>query len=254
MGRLNVRKAGERDRGTMIGITGQPGAGKTTLAATMPRPLLLDAEGGGWVLAEQGTDVHDDWELRAQCRGKEFLALLRELKDSDYATIIIDSWTRVSEWLEQDILDEDGRAESLMSALGGYGKGRDAHVSRTAQVIETLQWLQNRRRMNVVWILHTKLGQVDLPSGESYSYFGNEGVKDSTKRVLMACDEVAMLRQRVDVVKGKGETTGKARGKGERELFVGPYPYMDTKSRFIREPQTIAVEWGVNPFGHALKD
>lgn len=248
MGRLKVHQAGSRERGVMVGLTGLPGAGKTTLAATFPKPLLLDMEGGGWVLSEQGTAVHDEWECRTEGRQKEVLAVLREVADAGYETLILDSWTRLSGWLEQDILDEDGRAESLMSALGGYGKGRDAHVARTMKVIEALQWLQERRRMHIVIVLHTKLGQVDEPDGSSYSFYGNEGVKDSTKRVLMACDEVAMLRQRINLVKEKGSSKAKVSGDGRRELYRGPRAYAETKSRFIRDPQTVEVPWGQNPF------
>ena len=253
MGLLKTHRPGAYERGVMVGLTGQPGAGKTTLAATLPGPVLvLDAEGGGFVLEGQGGDVsvHDEFALRPKRRLDELLDLLHEIRATDYKTVVLDSWTRVSEWIEADILEEDGKAESLMNACGGYGKGRDAHVSRTAMLLESLKVLQEAERKHIVWILHTKIGQVDLPTGEAFSYFGNEGVKDSTKRVLMACDEVAMLRQHVQVVTKSGEKAGKARGKGERELFCGPYPYCDTKSRFIDEPTTIRVERGVNPFGH----
>ena len=250
---LNIKQAGKGSRGVMVGITGQSGAGKTTLAATFPKPLILDLEGGSAVLAEQGTAVVDEWERPAQGRLTELLGVLREAAKTEYRTLVIDSFTRLNEWIEADILEEDGKAESLMNACGGYGKGRDAHVARTAKVIEALQWVQVHKKMHVVFCLHEKLTAVDLPSGEHYSYFALEGVAMSAKRVLMACDIVARLGQKVVVVDQQKNQAGKARGKGERELFVGPSAYMDTKSRFHREPVTLPVQLGENPLADIIQ-
>ena len=249
---LNIRQAGGTGRGVMVGITGQSGAGKTSLAATFPKPLILDLEGGSAVLAEQGTPVIDEWERTPRGRLDEVLAVLREVSKTEFRTVVIDSSTRLSEWIEADILDEDGRAQSLMAAFGGYAKGRDAHVTRTAKVIEALQWLQGHRGMHVVWNLHEKVTAIDLPTGEHYSYFGLEGVAASAKRILMACDVVAQLRQEVTVIDSK-DGAGKAKGTGKRELFVGSSPYMDTKSRFHREPVVLPVEWGVNPLAAVVQ-
>ena len=248
---LNVKAAGSAGRGVMLGLTGQPGAGKTTLMSTFPSPLILDLEGGSWVLQEQGTSVHNEWELPKKGRLKEFLGILREVAKTQTKTVCIDSWTRLSGWIEQDILEEDGRAESLNNAFGGYGAGAGAHAKRTEQVLEAFHWLQEHKGMHIVLSMHTKLGTVDLPSGESYSVFGTEGAKQSSARVVMACDMVAQLRQVVDVVQ-KGAGAGKAMGQGERELFTGPAPYIDTKSRWERHPTVIPVVWGENPFADRM--
>lgn len=253
MSGLKTKKAGSIERGVMVGLTGPAGAGKTTLAATFPKPLVLDLEGGAWVLSEQGTDVYDDFAKKPQCRHTEMLSVLRMVAESELRTVIIDSWTRLSEWLEADILEEDGRATSLNAALGGYGKGADCHVNRTAKMIEALQWLQVKRKMHVVWVLHESIGSVDLPTGESFSYFGNEGAKKSTKRVIMACDVVAQLRQAVQVVDQTKDGAGRAIGDGHRELFVGSAPYADTKSRFDSEPRRIKVERGTNPLAYCVQ-
>ena len=250
---LKIEQAGAGNEGVMLGITGQSGAGKTTLAATLPKPLILDLEGGSKVLAEQGTPVIREWEHPRKGRLGEVLGVLREVAQStDYRTVVIDSFTRLSEWIEADILEEDGKAQSLMSAMGGYGKGRDAHVTRTSKVIEALQWLQSRRQMHVVFALHEKVTAVDLPTGEHYSYFALEGVAASAKRILMACDIVGQLRQVVTVIDQK-DGPGKAKGTGERELYVGPSAWMDTKSRFHREPRKLAVKWGENPLADVIQ-
>ena len=245
---LKIEKAGARERGIMFGLTGQAGAGKTTLAATFPAPLILDLEGGSWVLQGQDVDVHREWEKPERGRLKELLGVLREAAATDHKTVVIDSWTRLSEWIEADILEEDGHAESLSLAFGGYGKGQAAHRARTAEVISALAWLQEKRGKHVVWILHTLLGNVDLPSGESFSHFGTEGEKRSAAKVIQACDVVAMLRQSVTVVTAKGEKVGKARGTGDRELLTGSVPYADVKSRFSDGETIIPVTKGECPF------
>ena len=113
--------------------------------------------------------------------------------------------------------------------------------------------MQSNRGLHVVWNLHEKVTAVDLPTGEHYSYFALEGVAASAKRVLMACDVVAQLRQKVVVVDQDSKSPGKARGTGERELFVGSSPYMDTKSRFHRKPTALAVKWGENPLADVVR-
>ena len=235
----------------MIGLTGQPGAGKTTLMSTFPSPLILDLEGGSWVLQEQGTPVHNEWEHPKQGRLKELLGILREVAKTDHKTICIDSWTRLSTWIEQDILDEEPRASALNNCFGGYGAGASAHAKRTEQVLEALGWLQQHKGMHIVLSMHTKLGTVDQPSGETYTVFGTEGVKQSSARVVMACDMVAQLRQVVDVIQ-KGTGKAKAVGQGERELFTGSAPYIDVKSRWHRGPTVIPVVWGENPFAKEM--
>ena len=248
---LSVEKAGGRTRGLAFGITGQAGAGKTTLAATFPKPLILDLEGGTWVLEGQDVDVHRQWERPPRGRLQELKDVLRDVARRDYRTLVIDSWTRLSEWIEADILEEDGGAESLSIAFGGYGKGQAAHRARTATVIEWLGRLQERG-LHVVWIMHTQLGTVDLPSGESFSHFGTEGEKRSAAKLVQSCDVVAMLRQRVQVVTAKGEKIGKVRGKGDRELLTGSVPWADVKSRFAKGEEVIPVELGVCPFADIM--
>ena len=252
---LSVTKAGERKRGVMVGLTGRSGAGKTTLAATFPKPLLLDLEGGSWVLSRQGTDVHAGWDLKPQHRQDEFMNVLRDvagLPAGTYESVLVDSFTKLSEWIELDILEEDGSAESLNQAFGGYGRGGDAHAKRVGEVLKGLTFLQNSRGMHVVWIMHTKIGTEDLPTGESYASYGTQGNKKSAERLVMACDVVALLRQKVTVVDQKKNEAGKARGKGERELFVGSAPYADTKSRFHDKQLTLDVPMGVNPLADIL--
>ena len=250
---LQTKKAGSIERGVMVGITGPAGAGKTTLAGTLPKPVLLDLEGGSWVLSGADVDVYDDFAKRPQCRGKEMIAALREVAKGDWRTVIVDSWTRLSGWIERDILEEDGKAETLNQAMGGYGAGARAHMSRTSQIIEALQWLRDSKKMHVVLVLHENIGAVDLPSGESFSYFGIEGEKRSSKQVVMACDVVCALRQAVQVVSTGKDKPGRATGDGHRELFFGSSPYSDTKSRFHSEPTRVAVEQGVNPFADFIQ-
>ena len=254
---LNVRSAGKVNRGLAIGLSGEPGAGKTTLAATFPSPLFVDLEGGTFVLGEDSdVPVQDVRPAEGVLRQKAFMGTIHDIakvKDLPYKTIVVDSWSRLSDWLVDDILKEDGRAQSLMQAMGGYGKGRDAHVTRTGQIVTALTWLQENRNVHVVYIMHSKMGMVDLPDAESYSRFGHEGVKESTKRVMMACDVVAVLRQEFFVEKAKGDDRTLVSGSGERELFTGSHPGWECKSRFHDGPVVLQVKRGENPFASFMK-
>lgn len=248
---LHVEVAGGRDRGLMVGLTGQAGAGKTTLAATWPKPLVLDLEGGSWVLEASGTAVHKTWAQPKGGRLKELLGVLRDVAKTDFATVVVDSWTRLDTWIEKDILEEYGD-QSLSQVDGGYGKGQGIHKARTLQVIQALQWLQETRSKHVVWIMHSLVRDENLPSGESFSRYTHEGNKSSVSQVVQACDVVALLRQSITVVGQKGKTAGKARGQGDRELLTGSVPYCDVKSRFHSGSAIIPVEVGACPFTDIL--
>ena len=251
---LKIVKAGSRKAGKMIGITGQYGVGKTTLAATFPKPIVFDFEGGSDVLARFGTDVVHEWAWPKGGRLNEVLAATREVAKSDYETLVIDSWTYLSDMIEKDVLDDDPAAESLATVGKGFGDGYLRHAARTKELLAAMRWMQEAKKKNIVWIMHLKISSTNLPTGENFSRFNNEGVGKSLLAIGMACDAIAMLRQSIEVVDQTSKTPGKVLGTGSRELVLGSAPYVDIKSRFDgdEETRTIPVELGVFPFQYAL--
>lgn len=96
-------------------IYGQPGAGKTSLAFTAARPLLLDFDQGAHRAASRKDTV--------QVKAWTDVAGISADDLSDFDTIVVDTAGRALDSLSQDIMRRDpkaGRGGAL--TLQGYGK------------------------------------------------------------------------------------------------------------------------------------
>ena len=91
-----------------IGIYGDPGVGKTTLAATAPKPLFLNCEAGDVALRNKDIDVIrvDDFSMMPM-----ILSWLEEnAGDPDfYQTIVLDSLTELSKRAMDNVLASEKR-------------------------------------------------------------------------------------------------------------------------------------------------
>ena len=118
---LKVIKASEpiEVKTIVMCVYAPPGVGKTSLASTASRPLLLDADLGAHRSRNRGDTVRvESWGDVASMKAEDF---------AGYDTIIADTAGRILDLLSVDIMREDpkaGRAGSL--TLQGYGtlKGR----------------------------------------------------------------------------------------------------------------------------------
>lgn len=79
-------------------LYGPPGSGKTTAAATWPKPLLLSAESGLLSIRDKTIDVWtiDQWE-----DFDEAFKYLRHDKTHDYKSVVVDSLTEAQKKLNE---------------------------------------------------------------------------------------------------------------------------------------------------------
>ena len=249
---LQIRKAGQLERGVMLALVGDRGSGKTTTAATFPNAVVLAVEDGTQALAELETPIID-WQPAKGQKAKDYLlSLLREVASSEFRTLVIDSGTALLAKMTHDIVKhEKPHAQSLMAACGGYGKGRDVLVNEVEQIVEALLWLAKTKKMHVVWVMHLKLGTVSMPDRDDFDRVDAQGQKDAIASILNPCDIVALVEQAMTTIT-KGDKT-LVEGDGTRQMLVGPHPAMAIKSRFHKELTTVAIEFGVNPLPNIVK-
>ena len=249
---LNIRKAGQLERGVMIALAGDRGAGKTTTAGTFPKPLVLCVEDGSQALAEIGVDVSDVPVVKGQRYKDTMLDAFREVAKTDYRTVVVDSVTAMLSRMTADIVDkEKPHLRSLMKAAGGYGAGRDILVRDVEEVIGAALWIARERGMHVCWVFHTKLMTVSMPDRDSYDSVVGDGQKDAVACICNPCDVIAIVQQSMSTIE-KGDRVI-VEGDGTRELLVGPHPALFTKSRFSRSFETIPIEYGKNPLPEVMK-
>lgn len=136
---------------TEMVIYSRPGYGKTTLALSAPKPLLIDFEDGiGRVEAcYHDTTMQADPNLPQNQKFESFMEDLRNEDLSDYDTIIVDTVGKVLELLQPVVIAENSQnsqKDGKTLSLKGYG----ALAERFKEFRIFLKGLNK----NIIWLAH----------------------------------------------------------------------------------------------------
>lgn len=230
-------------------IFGDPGSGKTSLAATFPKPFLIRTTGEAMpkdVPPEQMPDTLNEVEKPAELFA-QLMALVDE--EHDYKTLIVDSVTGLEAMFIADVLSSDPKARGIATAMGGYGAGRDAVTAQHARVRRAAEVLRKRRGMNVIFIAHGDVERIDPPESEGFSQRTVRLHRKSMSPYIDAVDLVGFVRQ-AHVLMGE-EGSRKAITTGERVLSAYLTPASIAKNRYGIE-EDIEIVKGVNPLSAYL--
>jgi hypothetical protein len=234
----------------IITVCGDAGLGKSSLAATFPKPIFVRCEDG---VARIPASFRPNAlpPIRAEDQLWEQLkALVHD--EHDFKTCVIDTVSAADRMFVQSILKQDGKAKSLNQALGGYGAGFSALAARHQQVRNAAEMMRIKRGMNVIFLAHTEVGTMRLPDQDDFSRYSLRMTHDkSLPPYLDDVDAVGFLRQ-VMVLKGDEGERKKAISGEARELVMHVTASNVSKNPYgITEP--VAVELGVNPLAEFVK-
>ena len=236
------------DRPVLITICGDSGMGKTTLAASFPKPIVIRAEDGLQAIpADQRPDAFpllngpdDLWE---QLKG-----LIQE--EHAYKTLIVDSVTALERMFIQNVVETDPkRPRGIQQALGGYGAGRDAVSAMHARLRKAAGLLADKRGMNTVFIAHADTQKIEPPDDDAYMRYTLRLHEKSMPAYVDDVDLVGFLKLETFTT-GEGERK-KAISDGTRVLITYATAANVSKNRFgISEP--ISIPAGKNPLADII--
>lgn len=237
------------DRPVIVTICGDSGLGKTTLAASFPKPIFIRAEDGlQGIPAETRPDAlpliqteKDLWD--------QLIGILQE--DHDYQTLVIDSVTALERLFIQTVIESDPKMpKSINQAMGGYGAGLAAVASLHQRVRKACGLINERRKMHIVFVAHADMETVELPDQDPYSRYSLRLGKKSVAPYVDDSDVVGFLKLETFTT-GDGDRK-KAISDGTRVLVAYATAANVSKNRFgITE--NLAVEAGKNPLEPFVK-
>tara|TARA_R110002074_G_scaffold121968_1_gene256478 strand:+ start:8498 stop:9268 length:771 start_codon:yes stop_codon:yes gene_type:complete len=231
------------DRAVICTITGDSGMGKTTLAASFPKPIVIRAEDGLQALPNgQRPDAFPVLESESQL-WEQLTALIKE--DHTYQTLIIDSVTALERLFVQSVVDGDPKKpKTINQAMGGYGAGWMAVGGLHQRVRKACGILNEKRGMHIIFIAHADTETVELPDQDPYTRYSMRLNKRSVAPYIDDSDIVGFLKLQT-FTRGDGERK-KAISDGTRLLVTYATAANVSKNRYgITED--IEVTPGINP-------
>ena len=225
-------------------VCGDAGTGKTSLAATFPKPVFIRAENGLQAVATESRPDAFPVLQTPQDLWDQLAALIRD--EHDYKTLVIDSVTQLETMFMQYVVDnDDKKPKSINQALGGYGAGLAAVAAMHGRLRKACDILNTRKGMHIVFLAHADKETVPSPDGDDYLRFSLRLGGKSMTHYVDNVDFVGFLRLQM-FVKGEDGERKKAVTTGVRELVTNAVATNVSKNRFgITAP--IVVELGKNP-------
>lgn len=211
-------------------IYGEPGIGKTSLAAEFPNPIFLQAEDAEVNDVELCSFTQD----RALADYTELSGGIDELynQDHDFKTVVVDAVDAVENfvWIETCRRNQWASIESP-----GYGKGYIAAEEVWREFLSSLEFLRADRGMNVVLIGHAEIERFDDPQNASYSRYdfrlhkrAHALLEDSMYAVLFLNQDATIKEED----QGFGRKRSHAEGGGQIWIHANRRPAYNAKNRY----------------------
>lgn len=256
----------------IITIVGEPGTGKTSLAATFPNPIILPFEAVDAAFQdyteEEAPAILPLIDNPNKQRGYSAFGSTRQVlidlykEEHDYKTLIIDAVTSMNLKFEKEIAQNDN-VDTVANAAGGFHKGYQVLKDYHLNIFDMCLKLSQHKGMTIIFLAHTGVEKRKNDPTETSEYSVNSLNMhvDSAKVYINNSDAVLYIEQPKIIMgaksnkKGEQVTQGRAIVQEKRELITsaeGMAGYGYAKNRYGM-PSTLEVGYKENPIMQFIK-
>lgn len=224
---LSSVKSSRQNRRQKYLIYGPPGVGKTSLAASFPKPLGIRTEDGMHHVDVDTFPLVTDWMQLQEI----LLNLGNTEQELPYETLIVDS----VDWLERVIWKHVAAEHSAKSVDAiPYGRGFGDAAKMMGDFLDGLQGVY-KRGLHIVLVAHSQVVKVEPPNADCYDCYAPRLHKKCCDLVMEWVDNIFfcdfLIRTRKED-KGFGNKRTVTLDSGEqRVLYTRPAPGHIAKNR-----------------------
>ena len=220
----------------LIVLYGTEGVGKSTFAASAPKPIFLGTE--------KGTANLDVARLPSPQSVDDVKLALTELTNEahDFATLAVDSLDWLEPIIHAQVCKEGGGVNHIDNAYGGYGKGYVAATNLWRQLTQMMADLREKKKMNIILLAHAEVKTFQDPQNNAgYDRYQMKLHKGASALVREFVDCVFFANYETYTKQDKQQKT-RAYGEGSRLMHTERRPAFDAKNRFSL-PAELPLSW-----------
>lgn len=237
---LSEVTTGSKERPLSIILVGQPGVGKTSMAAHAPDPIFMcDAAEDGISTLKQYGLAPDVPQLPPVKSWGDCLGMLDALATGqhDRKTLVADALGGFEGLCHKCVCDRDYKGEMGDKGFGSYQKGYDSSLADWRIFINALDRLRDERGMTIILLSHVKVAPFKNPEGSDYDRYCPD-VHHKTWSVTHKWAEVVLFANFVTYIESKDlKAKGKAIGGQDRVMYTEHHAAWDAKNRLGLPPE-----------------
>ena len=218
--------SGASTEGIRIVLAGVEKVGKTTLACSAPRALLIPLESGYGGIVVQKTNTPASYEEVIQLLDE--IIVYAKAGTFPYKTLIFDSATALERLIHDYTLRTDPtyavgnkKALTMESALGGFGRAYTFANEKFAEFLAKCDLLAKFGKINIVLTCHVFAAQVVDPVNGEYDSWDlllhspkNQKTYGKREMITQWADMVGFLHEPMFVIEGENVNRGMSSNKG----------------------------------------